>query len=219
LQQIARVIVLDKEIDGVSREYLDELLDIEKIRTGYVPHIADPVKNSVDFDVLDSNKSKFIKVWFKILLQHPKEYIESYLSSTIGYWYPDVVYHAISSTNAANEEYNAYEYDIDNKNLLYEPFVKVIDKTMDKTLPFSIVFWSSGLYCCILFLSIIIFIFKKGIKSRFVIAYAPLVALWLSLMISAPVCAELRYIYGIFTCIPLCLIIPFINLKEDESYA
>lgn len=218
LQQIARVIVQDKKIDDVSYEYLERLLDIDNIKNVYTPHISDPVKNSVDFELLDEDKVKFLKVWFKVLFEHPVDYVESYLSSTVGYWYPNVVYHAISSTNAANEMYNAYEYGIDNKSLVPEFMAKLIDKTADKTLPFSIVFWSSGFYCCLLAISIIAFMYKNGIKSRFIIAYLPLVALWGSIMISSPVCAELRYIYGIFTCIPLCLVLPFMNLKENKKY-
>lgn len=37
------------------------------------------------------------------------------------------------------------------------------------------------------------------------------------MMVAIPVFAELRYIYGIFVCMPIILLIPFIGRKNEKN--
>ncbi len=217
LQQVGRVIVLDQEIDKESQKYLNEIFNINYLKENYEQHLADNTKNSINLETFDKTKIKFFKVWFKLLIKHPLTYIESYLASTCGYWYPDVAYHAISFVNSETETYNAYEYNIKSAPKTPEFINKIIDRTADKTLPFSILIWSTGLYCYILFLMCMIYIYLHKFQNKNIICYLPLIGLYLTIMISSPVFAELRYIYGLFTCLPLIILIPFLNKKEGKK--
>ena len=49
---------------------------------------ADFVKNSMNDDVLRSSMPTFLKMWIRIGLHHPKEYIEAFLVNTYQAWYP-----------------------------------------------------------------------------------------------------------------------------------
>ena len=51
-------------------------------------------------------------------------------------------------------------------------------------------------------------------NKKYLLCYIPLFGLWLSLMASTPVFCELRYIYGLFTCSPFLVFLPFIIKKE-----
>ena len=46
LQQVARVIYLNQEIDGDIMDEIDRLMDVETIKSNYLPHISDNVKNA-----------------------------------------------------------------------------------------------------------------------------------------------------------------------------
>ena len=63
LQQMARVIAMDKDIDNESKEYLKELFDYEKVPETYKNIISDPIKNLTNKEVLDETKNEFFKTY------------------------------------------------------------------------------------------------------------------------------------------------------------
>lgn len=214
LQQIARVIYLEQYIDDENMDKLIKLMDVDSIKNTYLPHISDNVKNSVNLEYFNEHKMEFFKIYVKLFFKHPVTYIESYLSQTLGFWYPDTVYHAISKVNAETGTYNVWNYGIKNYEKTPEIINKIIDKTVDKTIPFSIIFWSTGLYCILLFISILISVYNYKNTKKYFVLYSPFIGLWVTMMVASPVFAELRYIYGIFVCM---LIIPFVNINKEKS--
>lgn len=205
LQQIARVIVNDGNIDNKTSKYLNDVLDIQKIKETYDPTISDYVKRAADNDKISSNKSKFISNWLKLGVENPRIYFDSYLCSTLGYWYPNVVYWA-----TAGESKSIFD-DVKVKSDPKVPILKSIDILTSRNIPIMNMIWSIGTMFIILLISTFIMIYKK--KSRYLLAYIPLYCLWASLMLASPVFSELRYIYGLFVCVPLLLFVPFIKQK------
>ena len=203
LQQIARVIVNDGNIDNKTSKYLNDVLDIQKIKETYDPTISDYVKRAADNDKISSNKSKFISNWLKLGVENPRIYFDSYLCSTLGYWYPNVVYWA-----TAGESKSIFD-DVKVKSDPKVPILKSIDILTSRNIPIMNMIWSIGTMFIILLISTFIMIYKK--KSRYLLAYIPLYCLWASLMLASPVFSELRYIYGLFVCVPLLLFVPFIK--------
>ena len=92
LQQMARVVALDKNIDKDSQKYLAKLMDIKKLQKEYLPYISDPAVNASNQEVINADKMKFIKVWVNLFFQNPQVYVEAYLVQTLGYWFPSVDY-------------------------------------------------------------------------------------------------------------------------------
>lgn len=214
LQQIARTISLDGNIEENEKTSLEKLLIMDKIKENYVPYISDPIKNSINVEYFTNHQSEFIKTWASLLIKNPQIYIESYLSSTLGYWYPNVVYHATSFVGSANDEYNAYAYNIDNDPKGNKIINKIIDCTTARTYPFANVFWSVGVACLAMFFGLSLIIYNKR-KNKYVVCYAPFIGVWATMMIATPVFSELRYVYGIFTCIPLLILLPFITKEKS----
>ena len=214
LQQIARVIALDGKISKENSESLEKLLIMENIKKNYMPHISDPIKNSINPNYFNKNQKEFLITWAKLLKDNPRIYIESYLSSTLGYWYPDAIYHATSNVNSSNETYNAFKYNIDNNPKGINHINKAIDYTLARTYPFANLFWSVGLTCLLMLFSFALI--KYNNKNKYLVCYAPFIGLWLTMMIATPVFCELRYVYGIFTCLPALLLLPFIT-KENKD--
>ena len=203
LQQISRVIVNDGNIDSKSSDYLSDILDINKVKETYDPTISDYVKRATDNEKLSNDKIKFFMTWLNVGIDNPRIYIDSYLLSTLGYWYPDVIYWA--TAGESKSIFKDVEVSSDPVFLEGVPF----EVLTSRKIPLSSMLWSIGTMFIILIISTFIMLYKK--KGKYLLAYIPLYCLWLSLMVASPVFAELRYIYGLFACIPLIICVPFIN--------
>lgn len=197
LQQIARVVALDKNIDAKSYDYLNTIIDTDKIKDNYLPYISDPIKNMINKDKLEETKIDFFKVWLTLLIKNPNIYFEAYFSQTLGYWYPDVNYWAT----------------VDGRNIpttMPTPIAQLINSTANKKIPFSYLCWSIGFSFLTLLLSYSLSLLKK---KKYLVAYTPFLGLWITMMIATPVYAEFRYIYGLICVIPLIILLPFLKEK------
>lgn len=206
LQQIARTLVNEGDIDKESYKFLNSILDIQTVKDTYNPTISDYVKRATDNDKLSENKIKFLVTWIKVGIENPRIYIDSYLSSTLGYWYPDVNYWA-----TAGDSESIFE----DVKLKTTPLVfKNVDFSLitSRKIPLSNLVWSIGFMVFILIASTYLLIYNH--KTKFILAYIPLYCLWFTIMIASPVFAELRYVYALFTCLPLVVCVPFIK-KEN----
>lgn len=207
LQQISRVVSSGASIDDEDYKYLNKVIDMKQISEKYDATISDPIKRLVNNKELSKSKLDFFRVWFKLLLKYPRTYVEAYFCQTLGYWYPDIVYWA-----TAGESKSIFE-DVDVYSEPKVPnIIKKIDIVTSRKLPLSNLIWSLGIMFIMLLFSIMILIYKK--QYRYILCYMPLICLWLTIMVATPVFSELRYVYGLFTCIPLVMICPLIK-KEN----
>ncbi len=54
----------------------------------YVPEIADATKGSLRKSLYESEKGKFFSLWLNLFKLYPKEYVDSFLENTYGFYYP-----------------------------------------------------------------------------------------------------------------------------------
>ena len=216
LEQVGRVYIKGGNVDKESDEYFHKLINIEDIDNKYLTWLLDPMKNLTNNEVLTNTKKDFLKYWFKTFLNNPLIYVESFLSSSVGYWYPDVVYISVreSSVDVA-KQYDVTKYDIYQKSLLPNNLVNIIRKTTVKSLPLSMIIWSLGFSFLILITSFILSLYFK-VDKKLLVIYAPLIALWLTNVIAAPVYCEYRYIYGLIVCNILLISLPIIYKKRER---
>lgn len=206
LQQIARVVSLDLDINKKDYKYLSSIIDVEEAGDNYLPYISDPVKRMVDSKKLSKTKVEFFKVWFNIFLKHPRVYVEAYLCQTLGYWYPDVVY-----MSTGGESKSIFGDDVYTTPIL-KKYTKIVNYTTSRELPLSNLIWSLGGMFILYTFAIMLLIYKK--EYKYLLPYIPIFCLWLSLVVASPVFCELRYIYGLFTCITLICVCPFLKKKN-----
>lgn len=210
LQQMARVVALDYKITGNDKKFLENLWEYNKVATSYRNITSDPIKTITNNDFLRNNKKDFIKTYLSLLMKHPKVYIEAYMMETIGYWYPDIIYWATGGeSKGIFEEEKVY-----NIPLTPSWYNKIIDYTTSRSLPLSNILWSVGLSFIILLISSFITAFYN---KKILLCYVPLFGLWLSIMAATPVFCELRYVYGLFTSLPLLILIPLITAYEKNN--
>ncbi len=192
--QISRVITKNGNISSKEYDFLNTLTNTSNIPNLYTPYIVDPVKNTFDNSLLDKNVVPFLKLWSKLFLKNSGTYIEAYLSQTLGYWYPGVNYWSTITPTNNNLKIN-----------------KLIDITASHKIPFSGIIWNIGLGFLITLLSFSLCLYQK--KKNYIL-YGSFLGLWITMMLASPVFAEFRYVYGLFTSMPIILLLPFLKSKN-----
>ncbi len=91
IQQMARVYHYDYDsLDGADLDLLYRILPRENL-DNYKPTVADPVKCGFDREGFAKNRGEFFGLWARWGLEHPLTYINSFLVSTVDFWYPGAV--------------------------------------------------------------------------------------------------------------------------------
>lgn len=170
----------------------------------YNPYLADAVKNNANERLLRSNKLNFFKLWLKIGLQFPDEYLESIITNTMGYWYPlnqgvyvsaDIaIYHTLIETEheiikhdyfpLATGYYNYLLYHINYRNI-----------------PILGYLFRNAPYVWLLILTLLWSIYRKRCG---LLMWGMLPLMYLGTCFLGPM-AALRYIYCLIVCVPLLL--------------
>ncbi len=204
LQCMARVASYRRaELDPALYEEVCMYIQEEDI-PGYNPYLADSVKNNANERLLRSNKLNFFKLWAKIGLQFPDEYLESIITNTLGYWYPlnqgiyvsaDIaVYHTLIET-----EHEILKHD-------YFPLVTgyynyLLYHLNYRSLPILGYLFRNAPYVWLLVLALLWSIYQKRYG---VLIWGMLPLMYLGTCFLGPM-AALRYIYCLIVCTPLLL--------------
>lgn len=210
LQQMARVIALDYNVDQDDEVFLKKLWEYDKVASSYKSITSDPIKAITNNDVLKNDKKEFVKTYLNLLVKYPRVYIEAYMMETIGYWYPDIIYWATGGESQGMFE----EEKVYSEPLTPDWYNTIIDASSSRNIPLSNIFWSVGLMFIFLLISTFTTLFYN---KKILLCYVPLFGLWLSIMASTPVFCELRYVYGLFTSVPLLILIPLISASKDSN--
>ena len=205
LQQVARMVYKGAPITLKEEKLINKLVPIEIIRKRYRPQLVDTIKWHEEYnnDVLSKNKGKYLKLWLNLCYRNPQIALEAQAASTLGYWYPNVVYW-FNPEGLVNEKYGNY---ITPKSS--DSTTKRIDNALGSTSAIYNIEWNIALwlYVIIIFGTIS---FKKK-KWLGIVPYLPLLGLWFTLIIATPVYSEFRYIYSAFTALPLLIIYPYLK--------
>lgn len=198
LQQIARTKKYHKEeMDTETIEEINRFFKCENIEEKYNPIISDPVKAELNNDYFDNNKVRFLKLWFKLLKVYFKDYVESFISNSYGYYYPEAKYWVANRTMEKNN------MGISQHSLIKGELVSRIDSTIEKRdIPIISMFFSIGMMFWMIVISLGFEIYQKRYKNA--ISYFIIFILWLTI-IASPVFCEYRYAYPMFTTFPVYL--------------
>ncbi|SDA65378.1 hypothetical protein SAMN02910368_01814 [Lachnospiraceae bacterium G11] len=215
LQQISNVVVKGGELSAEEKALIENAVDINEISNVYDPRCSDPVKNLLNArsngEIVSDNKAEYIKLWFKLGLKYPGFYLEAFVNQTEGYYNPDI----------QRYQYTQGVWDtqmpIRNTPLLPEVICKLIKLYVSDwmyKIPVLGILKSIGFFVWVLFALAGLCIFKKEYK-RFIL-FLPMIFYWGTLIIATPVYAEFRYIYALFLCMPVYLMIALRVRKEEN---
>lgn len=98
-QQLARTYCEQEEtMSAKDKEELYRYMPAEVLK-GYDWQLADYTKNLLNIELVEEKPMEFIRLWLRIGLQYPKEYVEAFLYNTLPLWYiGDVSIEAVNST-------------------------------------------------------------------------------------------------------------------------
>lgn len=210
LQQIARTIKYNyNEIDEDTKIKVNNYFKEQNIWEQYSPTLSDNVKFKFDVNYFKENKSELVKIWIKLFTKYPKDYIESALANSYGYYYAE----ANSSILGIYDMNNKYNIKLQPKEntKFYDIFMTIIQY---KNIPILSMIFSIGAEFWLIIILLGYEIYKKQYKH--VLIYLPILILWLT-CVASPVYNEFRYAYPIFTTLPVYFCLNFIKNKEDYN--
>ena len=217
LQQFARVTRDHKNtLKKNEKNSINNFLSSENLEKDYYEKISDRVKNNFNDEYFKYNKWEFIKLWITLGIKYPRTYVESFLCNSYGYWYPEALHWVVSkevyeSDNEVEKSICLKQTPIIKNNLLD----KMAQSPIDRKLPVICMIYSIGFNFWVFIVMLGYNIYKKEYKRCLI--YLPVLFLWLTCLAS-PVYCEFRYIYSLFTCLPVLIGVNFIkNIDVDNK--
>ncbi len=214
VQQISRVIVLKRSLTEEQSVFLNHILDTTKIQEWYNPHVSDGFKRLVragDEAYLEAHFIEFLKVYLQIGLRYPADYLIAFRDQSIGYWFPTQ-----EGIIAGDEGVIVNEFGVVNLPVISGPIVIKINEIglkLKDMIPGYGILWSMGALFWLMILAIGIIVIRGD--HTMLLLYVPSFAIFLTLVIATPVAKEFRYAYAYIYCIPIYLLVPFMNQTRN----
>lgn len=210
LQQIARVEkYYGEDLDETTKEEINKFFKCTNIGEKYNPILSDPVKAELNTEYFSSNKVEFIKLWLKLLKGYFKDYVESFISNSYGYYYPEAKHWVANRTMERND------MGLEQTPLIEGKIVSKIDSLIEKRdIPLVSMCFSIGMAFWIIVICLGYKLSKKEYKN--ILIYLPIFILWLTI-VASPVFCEYRYAYPLFTTLPIYLSLNFIKKEELKN--
>lgn len=210
IQQLAYVINYAPE--KLTDENIFEISAYMPYYDRYNPRFADPVKDVMNDELLEGNFINFIKLWGKVGLKCPGEYIDSFLTLNIPYWYmgADTIDPYAQRTFIERGNYE------DHTPLISENVLRFLEKEGDfegiDSWPIIRILFKLALPLWLLsFAAIKCFGEKKNATAMVMV----LLLCFVLTFLLGPV-SNMRYIYPIFTCYPIIVFL-CISRKGNQS--
>ena len=211
-QQIVRV--LDKyrdELPDAERDELESYFNIPEIWNEYNPILSDPVKIHFRDERFNEDPGRFFSLWLNLGKRYPVAYLESLLMNNFGYWYPEINYwySDFGVVRAAEIE------DIHSAPILK---IGVIESVFNwfrsygfLKIPMGNLLFSPAACFWIWIFCGIRCLYRN---RRKLILFMPGFALWLGILVT-PINNDFRYVYGLFTGLPLLLAASLTNQRKE----
>lgn len=211
-QQIARVIANDCPIDEGDMEILKNIFWIDRVKELYTPYIVDPIKFEAmrpDGEAyIKENMGEFIRLWIRLGIQNPGEYVKAWVEETKGYWNGGYYYWIyIRGTYPDSSGIGGFQMDNPGKSL-FDALFRYTEKPaiLEPLYSIGLQVWAI-ISCC--------FVCFARKRKEFLTAI-PMVVLSAVLWIMTPVYAEFRYAYPMFVTCPLILLTTVFSGTADE---
>lgn len=191
IQQLARVYsVYGSEWTNEERDELFAYIPEEGLNH-YTPQLSDPVKMYFDNAAYEQNAGGFWNIWARQFASHPAAYINAWLNTCYGYFYPPAVVnvyegHTVYTFTYTESSYFGYEVEYPGERHSLIPLIDRFYKWLSldddiQRIPVISLFFSMGalLWLCVIGMGS--FIYKKDLcaASAFTLPFAVMATLLL----------------------------------------
>lgn len=194
---------------------IDKVAPVDKVGEYYHPYLFDVVKGYIreegNQQAIEDAKWEYFKLWFRVGLRNPLQYVVAEVRQTMGYWayrvkdyqylYSD--YFMVENPFGVTAQRKFFTYD---DSLRMDAYLKNFQDLFNKV-------WSLGLTTWLMLFAFAYAVYDK----RTVMPYIPCIMLFITLLLAAPVYNEFRYTYGIFIALPLLLTYSLGYQEEKEK--
>ena len=196
----------------------------QELLVNYNPLLSDPVK--LDAPIGDGLPSimGFLKVWARFLPGYFNDYVDSFLTMTLGYWYPGETFHAHvydGYYRLEGDPQEALEIE-ESLGYMYTGFMEDINPEVEQRclwqgaanyyqwfahenghqrIPFIALLFAPGAYCALMFIALLALLYFK--QYRLALPLALPYGVWLTLLLGP--CTIIRYAYPIMAAAPILI--------------
>ena len=201
LQQAARIFYehhdeLDEETITVWGEYFTEPV---YWWTFYEGIWTDPIKRMFISERFDEDPGRFFRMWLDLIKCYPLTALEAFIHNNYGYWYPDVALWIYPITTVKPLE------EVHAQPLASFPWIEWLINMMKeqtyRSWPYGYMLFSRG-FCFWVWLFCGMYC-RYNNRRKFPLFMIG-IFIW-ALILFSPVYAMVRYVYGLFTCLPLIM--------------
>ncbi|MCR5675042.1 MAG: DUF6020 family protein [Lachnospiraceae bacterium] len=217
MQQIAQVLAYGRALPDEDRAMIEAVTDTTWVSELYVPGFADNIKELIRAghpEVIEADKAGYLKLWIRIGLRYPGDYISAWAAQIRGVTWPDV------PAEVAVIE-GVYPNTI---GLEYRPLIggAVLVKLRELIMklggfvPLYGLLWSMGFWAWVLLFSGVL-ILTQGKGRRRLLLLVPAGALIATLLIATPISDDFRYAFPFITLAPFNLCTMTISLFANAN--
>ena len=204
IQQVAYVLSTDGTVEADELAFMEQIMPLENWKALYEPTVVDYIKFDPTFDrqFFQEHSREFTGHYLHMMLQNPVKALKAYVLSTIGFW--DISQGSASAYicnfHFSNSGYVMSDYFDYYTGISFRELVEPRD------------YISAALWVWLLLLCVCICIQKRYFTG--LIAVLPTLGVWLSIMVATPLSFSFRYVYSLFLCAPLYLIVSLRACRE-----
>ncbi len=200
-QQLLCAYVRGGELTGEEVAMLEAVAPLEHIDEFYNPYLFDMTKNYIrehgNQQVIADNRGAYAKLWLRVGLRNPMQYLEAQIRQTAGYYALHIPheqilyseYFMVDNPFGIETQRKLFSYDA---SLAMSDFLLWFQETYNRM-------WSLGINTWLLLFCLSCALYR----GRSGLVYVPSLMLLGSLFLAAPVYNEFRYAYGVFAALPL----------------
>ena len=210
IQQVGRMAYKDIHFTKEEKKTLEKFITIDNLKSDYNPIVSDGIKFSLNLnqEYFDSHNMEFLLLWKDLVVEHFDVAVESYLISTLGYWYPNLANNAVE-LGVTDNDLGFYQ-----QSLVPNSVGDFIDNLYSYNTPILSLQWNLGL---MIWFTVILGVVCYRKNKKNLLCYVPIVGMWLTLMVASPVNGMLRYIFWLYTALPLLFFINYLPSNNTKS--
>jgi hypothetical protein len=215
IQQVARVLVEDRELTAEDKELIDAVIDTTYIHELYAADFADNMKELVRAghpDVIENNKGIYLGLWMRLGLKYPLDYVRAWFDLEGGYVYPDIPYDVGNIDGIMGNNYGLVPTPLIGGKAVVKG--KEILIKLGSFVPLYGMLWCAGAYTWLVIFTLFVML-GRGSNKKLLLPIILQAALIFTLLIAAPV-VDFRYEYGITMLMPLTLSICVMIMKAQK---
>lgn len=203
IQQLARTYTSDKS--SFSEEDQKTLLEIlpETSLAHYTPQLSDMLKLGFDNEAFDKDPGKYIGLWLRTGVKHPMSYVNAWLMTSYGYWYPDAVIntykgHTVFTFTYEDSSYFGFETEEPGTRKSMIPWLEQFYRDMSLSIyqqkvPVVSMLFSPGFICWVYIFLFVLFIVSG--RGKDMIPFVIMIMVWLTVLLG-PGCLCRYVVYG-----------------------